>query len=237
MKRIKLLKKLENYPLFTNKTVREITQKSPNYVKLLLYRLKKEDLIYEIEKNKYTMHKDVLLFASNLAWPSYLSCWTALRFHNLTEQLPTKIFVVTTRPKKRRILRFEHTDIVFIKTKQKYFFGYKKEAYSGFIIFMAEPEKSLIDSALFKKISFSELFDILKNNKEKINMNLLVDYLLKIKKKNLIKRFGFILDSLGFDFFDKFNKFIDNKYLALDYTLKRIGEKDNKWKVIKNFKC
>lgn len=236
MKRINLLKKLESYPVFTNKTVRDITGKGPDYIKLLIHRLKKEGLVHEIEKNKYSTHEDSLLVASNLVWPSYLSCWTALRFHNLTEQIPTGIFVITTRSKKKRRLRFENTDITFIKINKKYFFGYKKETYAGFTIFMAEPEKALIDSALFKKISFSELFDILKRNKEKININILISYLLKTKKKSLIKRFGFALDELGMDYFNKFNKFIDNKYLSLDYAFIKTGDKDEKWKVIKNFK-
>ncbi|MCQ8898325.1 MAG: hypothetical protein NQU48_02650 [Hadesarchaea archaeon] len=63
--------------------------------------MKREKLIREIERNKYTLHEDPLLIASSITWPSYISCWAALSHHHLTEQLRTAIHVVTTRSRKR----------------------------------------------------------------------------------------------------------------------------------------
>jgi len=234
MKKIELLKKLAEYVTFSNKTVREITKKDSDYAKLLIYRLKKEGLIFAIEKNKYTLHKDAFIIASKIVWPSYLSCWTALRYYNLTEQLPQDIFVITTRARKRNVLNFENTKIILIKVKPKYFFGFKKEYYDGFTIFIAEPEKALIDSALFKKISFSEIISIVKERKNALNIKKLVCYLLKIKNKTLIKRFGFLLDSIGADFFAKFKKYLDYKYAVLDTVMPKKGKKNKKWRIIEN---
>lgn len=236
MSRISLLKELEGYAVFSNKTVRELTNKGKDYTKLLIYRLKKQGLIKEIEKNKYTLQNDLLVIASSIVWPCYLSFWTALRYHNLTEQLPQNIFVITTRAKKSREIVLDNNKIFFIKVKPKYFFGFKKEQYGDFIIFIAEKEKALIDSALFKKISFSELSSIIKQHLDEISSELFVDYLKKIKNKALVKRFGLLFDNLGMDFHNQLKRFINATYIPLDYGVVKRGKKNKKWKVIENVK-
>src|SRR3989338_3117429 len=174
MKRIKLIKELEGYPVFSLKILKELIEKDNNYAKLVLHRLKKDKLIFEIEKNKYTAYKDPLIMASNIIWPCYISFWSALRYYNLTEQLPQAISVITTRARKKREIDFGSTKIVFTKIKPKYFFGYKKERYQNFNMFIAEKEKALIDSALFKKISFSEINSVIKDNINDIKIDLFV---------------------------------------------------------------
>ena len=98
MKTIKLLKILERYPVFTVNDLARILNKKQEYIKTLLYRLKKRDLVYRLERNKYTIYDDAFLVASLLYFPSYISLWSALRFYNLTEQLPKKIFVPSKLP-------------------------------------------------------------------------------------------------------------------------------------------
>ena len=236
MEKILLIKQLEKYPVFNLKKIREITGKSSGYAKLLVYRLKKKNLITEIEKNKLTINKDPMVIASNMIWPSYISCWSALRYYNITEQLPQDIFVITTKTRKKRIVKLNNVKIIFIKVKPKYFFGYRKERYGNFDIFIAEKEKALIDSALFKKISFSEICSIIKNNLTILNTKLFLDYLVKIRNKTLIKRFGFLFDKLDIDIYKKIKRFIDSKYIPLDYALPIKGKKNKKWKIIENAK-
>ncbi len=234
MKKINLIRELEKYPVFNLKIVKGIIEKDSNYAKLVVHRLNKEGFVSEIEKNKYTTKNDPFVIASNIIWPSYISCWSALRYYNLTEQLPQTISVITTRTRKKREITFQNTKIRFIRIKPKYFFGYRKERYQNFDIFIAEPEKALIDSALLKKISFSEISSVMKNNVKSIDIDLLVDYLLRIKNKALIKRFGFLLDKLGVSGHNRFKKVIDFKYITLDYALAAEGKKDKKWKIIEN---
>src|SRR3989344_6017755 len=119
MKNIELIRKLEKYPVFGLKTVRDIIEKDENYTKLVMHRLKKNKLILEIEKNKYSLNRDPIIVASNIIWPCYISIWSALRYHNLTEQLPHFIFVITTRTRKKREINLGSTKILFIKIKPK----------------------------------------------------------------------------------------------------------------------
>ena len=234
MKKINLVKELEKYAVFNLKILKEIIEKDRHYAKLVIYRLKKEGLIFEIEKNKYSVNKNPLIVASNIIWPCYISFWTALRYYNLTEQLPHIISVITTRARKKMKIDYGNTKIIFTKTRQKHFFGYKKERYQDFDIFIAEKEKALLDSALFKKVSFSEIYGIIRDNVDDINIDLLLSYLIKIKNKALIKRFGFLLNKLNINKYSRLKKFIDYKYIPLDYSLPPQGKKDRKWKVINN---
>ena len=233
MKKIELLKELEKYPVFNLKTVKDIINKDRNYTKLFIHRLKKDKLIFEIEKNKYTLNKDSFVIASNMIWPCYISGWSAINYYHLTDQIPQTVFVITTRVRKKREIIFNNTKIIFTKVKPKYFFGYKKERYGSYDIFIAEKEKALIDSVLFKKISFSEICDIVKNNVKNVDIDLLIEYLIKIKNKSLIKRFGFLLDRLNIKN-DKLIRLIDFKYIPLDYLISKKGKKDKKWRIIDN---
>lgn len=233
-KKLELMRELEKYAVFGNKKVRELIGKDRAYTKLVVYRWKREGLIREIERDKYTVHGDPLLIASNLTWPSYISCWAALRHHDLTEQLPVTIHVVTTRSRKQREIAFGHARIVFIRTKPSYLFGFEKIRLGGLDVFMAEPEKALIDSALFRRVSFSEIAEMVRENFKSIDVGKLIDHLLKIGNSASAKRFGYLLERIGAGTRGKLGKFIGRSYTKLDYAMPAKGKKSEQWMVIDN---
>jgi len=225
VKTINLLKKLERYPLFTENDIAKIVNKSHKYIRTLLYRLHKQGLINRIEKGKYTLHHDAMIFASYLATPSYLGVWTALRYYNMIRQQPFSVFVVSCIPKKS--IKFYNTNIIFIYTKR--LFGYKKERYNDFDIFISEREKALVDSLLFK-IPLSYISQALDNGE--IDFKKLSEYAIKTKNKSLIKRLGYMLESRKGSSFGL--KAMDGNYVKLDYLGNSKGKKDTKWKLIIN---
>lgn len=223
MKTINLLKKLEYFPLFTENDVAKIINKGPKYVRTLLYRLNKKKLIQRIEKGKYTVHNDPLILASHIVIPSYLSLWTALRYYNMTQQQPTSFFVVSKIKRKN----IKKRNIIFMSTK--HLFGYKKERYSDFDIFIACPEKTIIDSLLFK-IPLEDIYIALENTD--INFDRLSEYAKKTKNKSLMKRLGYLLENKKNNSYGL--KALDNNYILLDYLGKKKGKKNKKWKLIIN---
>lgn len=229
---VEILEYVKKYPVFNNAIVQNKLDKSKNYTKLFLYRLKKKGYIREIEKNKYTTFTDAFLIASRTVWPSYISCWSALNYHRLTEQIPHTITVITTNSKKS--IKFNGTQIDFIKIKKNNFFGYEKTKYNNFEIFIADVEKSIIDSALLRKVSFSEIMEIVSNNINKIKINRLLQYLKRTGNKSLMKRFGYLFENLGKDYYNKFKNFIYATYIPLDYSKKLYGKKNKKWRIIIN---
>ncbi len=234
MNRLEMLKKLERYVIFNLDTVKNIIQKDEPYTKLLLYRLKKSGLIFQIERNKYTIHKNAFLIASHIIWPSYISLWSALRYYNLTEQIPHSFWVVSPAKRGKRAVRHLDTEIIFVSCKPKYFFGFKKINYNGFEIFIAEPEKAIIDGLLLKRISSSETYSIIKNNLKNIRTKKLVDFAIETGNKALIKRLGFLLDRAGADYIEKLKKYIYPVYTRVEHNLPSRGWKNTKWKVIEN---
>lgn len=227
MKKIELLRILEKYPLFTFNEFVKITGKSIKYSRTYIYRLKKDKLIFEIEKGKYTLHDDPLIFASLITAPSYISFWTALRFYNVTDQLPLGIMIASKRHRKE--INFFNTKIKFYK--MKYLWGYRKIRYNDFDIFIAELEKNIIDSVASGLVPLSEIVDVLIN--EKINTAKLKEFAIKTGSKSLIKRIGFLLDKIKVDA-DEMLKYIDYNYIVLNINHKSKGDKNKKWRIIDN---
>ncbi len=227
MKTILLLRILEKYPLFTFNEFVRITGKGVNYCRTHLYRLKKEKLLFELEKGKYTVHENPLLFASLITTPSYISFWTALRFYNLTDQLPMQIMIASKKSKKA--VHFLTTTITFHKLR--YFWGYAKTRYEQFDIFIAEPEKCLLDSLLTGTVPLHEIAKAI--DSAEINLEQLKAFAIRTKNKSLLKRLGFLLEQKGLSA-EELLKHIDYNYIPLDLHHKKQGEKNKKWRIINN---
>ncbi len=225
--KIQLLKKLEEYPLFTINEFVRVTGKSPEYARTMIYRLKKEKLIYMVEKGKYSVHDDPMVFSSHIVIPSYISFWTALRFHNLTEQLPKDIMIAS--PKPRHEINFQGTRIRFFKTK--HFWGYKKERYSGFDIFVAEKEKCIIDCLFLKNLPFDEVAKAVA--KKEFDSKKMAEYAIRTKNITLMKRLGCIMEYFGLDA-EALVKYLDSNFIPLDWNAPKKGDKNKKWKIIVN---
>lgn len=160
---LKLLKKLEQYPVFNIQQFKALTKYKPDYARLAIHRLIKNKLIKKIERNKYTVHNDAFLISSYISWPSYISMWSALRYYNLTDQIVNNIQVITARP--RKDIEFNKIKIRFFKINKSRLTNYTKKRYENHEIFIAEPEKALADALLFKTISQKEAEEIISKNK------------------------------------------------------------------------
>lgn len=152
----KIVEDVKDKPVFG---VGDLVKKgvSRDYAKTLLYRLNKRNDISRIERNKYTTRDNPMLIAPYLTHPSYLSLWTSLRFHNVTQQSPFAVEVVTSRPRYNRELDFEETKIRFYGVKPKIMFGYAYEVYENERVPIASPEKALVDGIYLDAIPLEEL--------------------------------------------------------------------------------
>ena len=234
MKTLQILKKLEEYPAFNIDTFANIIDNDKTYAKMHLNRLKNRGIVKQIQRNVYTVQEDPLIIASRIIWPSYISLWAAFRYHNLTEQIPNRISVVTTRSKSRESIQTTNTTIIFEKIRPSWFFGFSKIKIQDFEVFMAEPEKALIDAVLLKKISTAEIYFLLKENIKNISTKKIVNYILRTKNHALAKRFGWMLESLGCNYAKRLEKQTYKTMIPLDITRPIAGLNDKKWGVIVN---
>ena len=122
MKEIRLIDYLKEKAVFSVQDIQRIDSCSREYGKLVLNRLMKRKLIKRITRNKYTVQKDILVVASNLNTPSYISFWSASSYYGYTEQILKTVYVACTR--KIKEMAFEGYNIKFVAVKNM--FGYKK---------------------------------------------------------------------------------------------------------------
>jgi predicted transcriptional regulator of viral defense system len=229
-----LVKKLEKYPTFNIDTFASIINNNTTYAKMHLHRLKNKGVVQQIQRNVYTVQEDPMIIASRIIWPSYISLWAAFRYHNLTEQIPQKISVITPRSKRRVNIKIMNITIIFEKIRPSWFFGFSKITIQDFDVFIAEPEKALIDAILLKKISTTQIYSLLRENVKNISIKKMVDYILRTKNNALAKRFGWMLESLGIAYANKLKKQVYKTMIPLDSTRPITELKDKKWGIIIN---
>ncbi|MBI5066406.1 hypothetical protein HZA97_09305, partial [Candidatus Woesearchaeota archaeon] len=93
------LAKLNRSVLSFNDAVKIIGKKRA-YARLYLHRLKKRELLNEIEKGKYALSDDPYEIGSNLLFPSYVSFLSAYFIYGFTTQIPISAQIICCKPKK-----------------------------------------------------------------------------------------------------------------------------------------
>jgi predicted transcriptional regulator of viral defense system len=127
-----------NIHVFTIADAAKIIGKSKAYTALFLFRNK---ALKSVERGiYYTKDAGEYEVASNIVYPSYISLISALRFYNLTEQMPNIIYVITTK-RHKPIEDMDGYRIEFKNVKKAMMFGYRKVDDA----FVADPEKAVID--------------------------------------------------------------------------------------------
>lgn len=185
----------EHMPVFTLNDTVKILRKNRTYSILFLHRCVKRGFIGRIERGLYYVKDryNEYEIASHVVDHSYVSMVSALAYYGLTTQIPRVVYVVSTKRHKllKGIVGF---DIVFKKIKDSMLFGYKKEADGN--IFVAEPEKALIDIYYFNDID--DLDPAALERPARIDINKLVLYAARSKKKSVLVGITALLREHGY---------------------------------------
>ncbi|RMD65530.1 hypothetical protein D6833_02815 [Candidatus Parcubacteria bacterium] len=202
----------------------------------MLRRLKAEELVRPVEAGKYLLLgfqpervlSNPLFIATRLAHPAYVSYWSALHFHGLTEQVPRTVFVATTR--KRGRLDFDGTRFVFVRVAPYKFFGYRREMIGDLPVLMAEVEKALVDSLdqLRYAGGLLEVAKALYQAREQLDLERLVEYANRMRNRSLCSRLGYLLERFG-QSVEGLN--ISQSFVLLDPQGKAEGPYDHRWRV------
>jgi predicted transcriptional regulator of viral defense system len=147
------------------------------------------------ESGEYTEHEFVI--ASHLADPVYISYWSALNYHGLTEQVPMTVFAATTEQAPSR--EIHGVTYTFVTLTEAKFFGYDTAAIGSHRVNVASVEKTLVDCAdhpehcggigeLAKGLAAADL-----------DQETLTEYLLRLGNGAAIKRVVYLADLLDVD--------------------------------------
>ena len=140
--------------------------------------------------------ENALIIASHLVSPGAVAYWSALRFWNMTEQLPRVQFIQTT--KRKRSVSIQGVDYRFVTVSEKRFFGTVSRQIEGQSINVTDREKTLIDAADRPDLSggIVQLAEGMSTASSQIDWEQLTDYL-KNGRWAVAKRLGYVLEFPG----------------------------------------
>jgi predicted transcriptional regulator of viral defense system len=204
-------------------------------------RLEARKFIIQVQKGKYILlgfepqkvTSQPFFIATKIVVPSYVSYWSALNFHGLSEQVPRTVFVANTR--KKASVVFLNTRYKYVKITPRKFWGYIEVRANGLSFLIADAEKAIIDS--LDEPSYAggvdEIFKCIARAGQKINIKRLMDYAIKFGNKSLISRLGYLLERLDLDS-GRLKKFGSGGYVKLNPVLPRSEKWNSRWKINEN---
>lgn len=226
---------------FERRTLADLLEVESNRLSFLLQRMEQEGLIARLERGKYLLLgltpeqtlSNPLFLASHIVTPSYVSFWSALHFHGLTEQAPRRIFVAVTRQK--RPVTFRGITFQFVRLQPHAFFGYRRETLGGLPLVVADEAKAILDSLSLPVYAggVGEAAKALRNalQEGRVETAQLVDYARRMGSASLTARLGCLLELLGQP---AEGLEAPRGPLALDPQRPRRGQYLRRWKVYLN---
>lgn len=222
-------KNITSKPIIDVSYIKKISASDAHYASLVLSRLGKRRMLKKITRNKYTAGDSIPVLAAQLYVPCYLSFWSASQYLGYTEQILNTLQIVTTS--RRKTISFEGYKIKFIVLPKKYFFGFNKIETKDGALFVAEPEKLLIDALLRPQEmgNFDEIIKIVQN--ALLDVEKLTEYLLAAKNISLIKRAGYLMEKYkNVDLSSRLN-IKDTNYVSLNPFIRKAKQVIPKWRI------
>jgi predicted transcriptional regulator of viral defense system len=185
-------------------------------------------------KSQYTEHGFVI--ASHLVEPYYIGYWSALNYHGLSEQVPSVIFVVSSKRRKDRSIL--DTRFRFITIKKSKIFGLIEVNISNSKVKISGVEKTIADCLDHPEYcgGVEEIAKALFFEHKELDMKKIIENADDIGNKTIIKRLGYLLDLFKYHEYE--HLFKDEKltkgYPKLDPKLPKKGTYNDRWKLLIN---
>jgi predicted transcriptional regulator of viral defense system len=198
----------EKKPFLTNKQAMDILSISPDYIRVLLYRLVQKGWLAPVVPGIYEfipaergeaafVDTNPLALGSVLIEPYAFSFATAAYFYGLTTQASTTVYLETTKGKTRDISARDKKYRVIALAERLFFAVAEVNAY-GSKVRMVDAEKCILDCIEHPEAAgdIPEISAMISQGKAFISWPKLVDYAIRFNSQSLIQRLGFLLDFL-----------------------------------------
>jgi len=244
--------------IFSTEQAREIAPDaglSEGYVLQALHHLCRSGWIVRLRKGLYALSSAVpgtspaheFEIAMALVHPAAVSHFTAMHYHELTDQIPRRVFVTTTtghwvpRSKKGHDGRggYGVADIIyqFIQVKPERFFGTKEVWVDQARVTVTDAERTLIDGLTMPQHcgGFAEVLHAFREARHRLDRERLIDYALKLDAATA-KRLGWVLENTGTERsqLTVLEQVKVTGYSKLDPTGRRRGPYNRSWMVQEN---
>lgn len=208
-------------PLFTvNEAERALEMERPSLIEKLSRLARRGDLT-RIERGKYTVHDDPMVYATYVETPSFISLWSGLRYYDLTTQEPTRVQVIAASH------RSDLEAVAFYVSSEM--FGFGKRRYREFEIFVADQERLLVDCLSRREVPAGELGALI----ESVDVEKVTEYVQRMGRNSVKKRVGYLLERVRGETVEAL-RVRDSNYPLLDLTRPTAGRPDSKWRLTVN---
>ena len=244
--------------IFSTEQAREIGPDvglSEGYVRQALHHLARAGWLVRLRKGLYALSSSVpglspaheFEVAMALVHPAAVSHFSAMHYHELTDQIPHRVFVTTTtghsvpRPhnagKGESGYRVSETIYQFIQMKPERFFGTQEVWIGEARVTVTDMERTLIDGLTMPQHcgGFAEVIHAFEEAHERFNLDRLFKYALKLDAATA-KRLGWVLENTGVERsrLAALERVEVTGYSKLDPTGSRQGPYNRAWMVQEN---
>jgi predicted transcriptional regulator of viral defense system len=241
---IDIIQKLRDQSIrvFSNKELSAIIGKSSNTT---LFHLVRKGWITNIKNGLYALSNLLLEgqplhefeIAIKIVSPSWISHYSAMHYHHLTDQIPFATYLTTSGPlptinsKKSSSIDLLGHQYNIIQQKEEDRNGIEAVWIGSALIDITDLEKTIIDGLAQPKYcgGLREVLHSLSENIDRLNIEKLISY---SKDKSSKKRLGWALDKIGIEMQELIPK--DKYYILLNASGEDFGAYNNKWKVREN---
>ena len=259
---VELVRKLaaEGDRIFTTARARELAPSvrlSGGYLCQVLHHLTRSGWLVRLRKGLYAVSSAVpgvspaheFEVAMSLVDPAAVSHWSALHHHGLTEQVPRKVFILTTTettvPRARGAKAKKapngypigETVYQFIQVKPERFFGTEKVWVGEVRVTITDPERTLLDGLSMPQYcgDLAEVLHAFQVRSTNLNVERIIEYAIRLDAATA-KRLGWVLESQGVEptKLERLAALPVKGYRKLDPTGPRKGPCNRRWMIQEN---
>lgn len=233
--------------LFTVQDARAVADFNPAHLHHLLQRLVRKRILERLARGLYLLipieagtkrlhSEDALVIASALVSPAAVSYWSALNFHQFTEQIPDVVFVTTIRQvlyRQREVLGMRFR---FIRVAAHKFFGLERVSVGDQQISITDREKTLLDALDHSEYcgGMAEPAKAIAEGWQAIDPDRVLDYALQMDNSAVFKRLGYLLEHHGLadePYLDRLRQHLRPGYSKLDPLNALQGPYCHRWQL------
>ena len=189
-------------------------------------------------ESEYTEHEFII--ASELVKKKsyYVAYWSALNHYGFTEQTPFTVFVAT--PSRIKNITVHDVKYQFVTINQAKFFGMRNHFFENKKIIISDKNKTIVDALDHPEYcgGIVEVAKCLWNAKNEISYSKIFEYSQKIKNSTVIKRLGFLIDTLEIkvpqSIYNQMHDSINTGRSWLDPYSTKTKKSNLKWKLFVN---
>lgn len=161
--------------VFSSLSLSALIAKKRKVAKAYMTKLVNAGFAKKLVRGKISFTDDGYIIATQLFEPSYVSLFSALNFHGLTQQIPRNIQCVN----RKVTIAYSDLGIEYHKISAQLFFGYKSYKRGESYTFVADKEKAILDGIYLELFDKSDLEEIIK----KLDTKILIEYSQNFNKK------------------------------------------------------